>query len=724
MNFLAPAVLSGLAALSLPVAIHLLNKLRIREVRWAATRFLLTAAKKDQRRVKLQDLLLLLLRCAVLALLVFAFARPTLQPADKIALATSAPFTVVVLLDQSASMGASDGVQTRFEAARAAALDLLADLPAGSEAGLFLVHDNYSGPVARPSADIALVRRNVELARLGDRGTDFQPAVRAAIEALRPITEGRRQIHLFTDNQASGWTQLAAVRETIRTDAPDIEFVVHAPDTAGLGGGNLAITSLKPDTATPVAGQPFRVLAEIANYGDAPVSGVRVTLSVDGATPSADAVVDQLAPGGTRFVPLLVRLPAAGHHTLAASIPPDRLTFDNSRTLAIEIAPPRDVLVVETRTGPAPWQGTGHFLASALVPVPAAEAASYYLHVTRVTAAGFDPSQLSHYSAVFLSAAEPLAPAAVSALADYVKAGGGLVVMPGDAAPAALYADEPWAGLLPAGLGLPLEPIDGALEAGPYHHPVLTPWNDPAAGNLAAIRMNKVFPLLETAARPAASDEAAAPVTLLRLADGSPFLMERTLGRGRVVLFAAPPLPAWTNLPLHPSFVPLVHRLYAAAARSTGAKLNLAPGETFQAVVPIERLNQDVYVRGPAANARPIAIGRTELVGIQPMVRFRDTAAAGAYAVYIGQTDQPDFLFAVQPPDGESDLRALPANILDLDVDPTAAAEPASAREAAAKSSFNFPLPTDRQLWTFVIAAAAFLSLAELFCALRASRTT
>jgi len=708
MNFLAPAVLAGLAAVSLPVIIHLLAKFRVREVRWAATRFLLTAVKRDQRRLKVQDLLLLLLRCAVLALLVFAFARPTFQPEDRIAMATGAPFTVAVLLDQSASMGASDGVQTRFEAARAEALDFLAAFPADSAAALFLAHDGYSAPVARPSTDIALVRRNVELARLGDRGTDFKPALHAAFETLRNI-EGRREIHLFTDNQATGWSQLAAIRAEL-AEEPEIRAVIHAP--AGAPGPNLALASLRPDTATPVAGQPFRLLAEVANFGDTPATNVRVTLSVDGDVPSADAVIDQLAPGGSRFVPLLVRLPSSGHHTLTAALPPDRLTFDNTRVHALEIAPPSAVLVVESRNGPAPWQGTGHFLASALVPVPPEQTPSYYLQVERKTAAEVQPSQLSNYSVVFLCDAGPLPPAVASALDDFVKTGGGLVVMPGEATPAAVYATDPWIGLLPAGLGLPLEPVDGAFAPGPYDHALLTPWNDPAAGTLGAIRAARVFPLLETPGRAAA--------TLLRLADGSPFIVAQDYERGRVVLFAAPPVPAWTNLPLHPAFVPLVHRLYSTTARTTATELNLAPGQPFQAVVPIGQLNKDIYQRGPARDARPIAVGRVELVGNQAMVRIKDTAAAGAHAVYIGQTEQPDLLFAVQPPDGESDLRALAADILDPDVDPATAAEPATIASEPADTGFK--LPTDQQLWTWIIAAAAILSLAELLCALRASR--
>ena len=713
MQFLAPAALAGLAAVSLPVIIHMLNKLRIREVRWAAMRFLQAAAKKNQRRVKMEDLILLILRCAVIALLVLAFARPTFQSVEKASLATGDSLTVMVLLDQSASMGASDGIETRFAAARVAALNFLEELPAGSAAGLLLVHDGYASPVSRPSRDLSLVRRSVELAKLTDRGTDFQPAFRAAVEALRNLS-GHREIHLFTDNQLSGWRNREPIRELLKT-VPDIKVVVAAPGAPvdAASSGNLAITGLKLDTAIPVAGQPIRVLAEITNTGDAPVDGVRLTLGVDDDAPSADAVISQLAPGGTRYVPLLVRLPGTGFHTLTASLPTDRLAFDNRRTVALEIAPAHDVLVVESRRGPALWQGTGHFLAGALAPVDEENASRHYLHVTRATVADIDPAKLSGYAVIFLAGADTLTPATVNALSSFVHDGGGLVVMPGDATPADMFLDAPWPDLLPATINPPVEHTQGFVAAGPYNHPLLTLWNDPAAGNLAALRFTKTFTLA-----PLKMPEV---TTALRLDDNTPVIMERTVGKGRVFLFASPPVPSWTNLPLHPAFVPLMHRLYAATAHASTLKLNLAPGDVFQAPVPIDQLNRDVYVRAPGSDAKPVAVGRTELVGTQVMFCVRSTAAAGPYAVYVGQNERPDFFFAVQPPADESDLKTAPADILTGTAALSSSDSPAAGSPSVRPSSA--PLLTARQLWMIALAAVAFLSCTELLLALRSSRS-
>ena len=92
MNFLNQALLFGIFAVSIPIVIHLLNRRRFRKVPWAAMRFLVVSVEQNQRRMKLEDLILLLLRCAIVALLAFAVARPVVEglqgiPGSKVAAA-------------------------------------------------------------------------------------------------------------------------------------------------------------------------------------------------------------------------------------------------------------------------------------------------------------------------------------------------------------------------------------------------------------------------------------------------------------------------------------------------------------------------------------------------------------------------------------------------------------------------------------------------------------
>src|SRR3954464_7380578 len=123
----------GVLAVSVPIVIHLLNKRKFERVVWAAMRFLKVSVEQNQRRIQIEDMLLLVLRCLLLVLLGFALARPvSCRSSGAGGGVGQAKVTAVLLLDNSYSMSASDGNKSRFEMAKEAADQAIAALPAGS----------------------------------------------------------------------------------------------------------------------------------------------------------------------------------------------------------------------------------------------------------------------------------------------------------------------------------------------------------------------------------------------------------------------------------------------------------------------------------------------------------------------------------------------------------------------------------------------------------------
>src|SRR5512134_2626940 len=120
MSFLNPIMLFGIAAVSIPIIIHLLNRRRFQKVVWAAMRFIQASVEKNQKRMRIEDMILLALRCLLLALLALALARPAILSNASDVFGQS-KVTGVIVLDNSYSMGMTDGVMTRFEKARKAA---------------------------------------------------------------------------------------------------------------------------------------------------------------------------------------------------------------------------------------------------------------------------------------------------------------------------------------------------------------------------------------------------------------------------------------------------------------------------------------------------------------------------------------------------------------------------------------------------------------------------
>ena len=160
MSFLNPLLLFGLAAVAVPIIIHLLNRRKFRKIDWAAMKFVKLSIDQNQRRMKLEDLILLLLRCALLALLALALARPVMRQSES-SFMGQAGVTSVLVLDNSFSMGLEDGEATRFERAKAACTNILDSLPSGSSVALYLGSDVVRPVIEEPVFDLDAVREGI-----------------------------------------------------------------------------------------------------------------------------------------------------------------------------------------------------------------------------------------------------------------------------------------------------------------------------------------------------------------------------------------------------------------------------------------------------------------------------------------------------------------------------------------------------------------------------------
>src|SRR6266550_2706860 len=172
MAFLNPILLFGLAAVAAPVLIHLLNRRKYQHIPWGAMRFLRTSVTKNQRRLRIEDWLLLLFRCAILALLAIALARPAIRQASG-ALFGGSNVTAVILLDNSYSMSQTDGSSSRFDQAKIVASQVIDSLPSGSKVSIIVASDIADAIIPQPTADLNLARQTIAAARLTDRSTDL-----------------------------------------------------------------------------------------------------------------------------------------------------------------------------------------------------------------------------------------------------------------------------------------------------------------------------------------------------------------------------------------------------------------------------------------------------------------------------------------------------------------------------------------------------------------------
>jgi len=656
MGFLNGIVLWGLAAAALPVLVHLLNKFQVQRVRWAAMRFLNEAMQRTQRKLRLEDVLLLLLRCLAVALLVLAFARPVLHWKGGDPVFSGSPVDAVLVVDDSMSMGMSNGVSTSFEQARDAAGKVLDGLGSGSEAALFFVSDRVKKAVPIPTRDFALLRRNLQEGGPGSRASNLLPGIQAAVDLLKGRTGKPKDLFLFTDDQEGAWRQSAEIQALFDQSKADIRF--HLLPAGDGMTDNLAIASVKLDVGLPVANQPLRCLVQVSNWGASAANDVRVSVSTDQSPPQAEAVIPQIDPGQSVTASLILRVGESGPHTLTASIPPDRLPADNQRSTAFLAQEQVRVLVVEADPSAARQDQDGFFLVNALTPVSPDQRDSYYLKVADGSEADLGRGNLSQYDAIFLAGMGRLEAKDAEALAAYVKQGGGLVLVPGKESDIQAYNNDPALGpLLPA----KLSPAQDApakflfLQHGPYLHPLVAFWNDAENGGLDGMRLSRFHPLMLSAAAPGSAGAQA----VIAYADGQPAIADRAVGAGRILQFGFPLLTAWGNVPIHPSFVPLVQRLVGYLSKHDSDELSLAPGSTFTQQAGIETVGKEFSVLAPGDKEKRVG-GHVDLDGQNGVIHFSETDNAGPYLLFLGDNPKPIAAFAVQTDPAESNLARVP----------------------------------------------------------------
>ena len=630
--FAHPAMLAGLSAVAVPVLIHLLSRRRHVDVAWAAMRFLRVADARHRRRLRAEDVLLLLLRCVTVALLAVAAAGPLLGPA---ASAGRGGVTAVLVVDDSATMAGTDGVASRADRARRAAGELLDGLPTGSSVAVLMASDTVAPLVASPTRDLSLVRKLIADAPPTGRASDLLPAVRAAVELLRTV-QGPREIDVLTDGQRTALARSTEIAAALRA-APYVSarFVLVGPDVRS----NVGVSALRPAGDLTPTGRPVRFEATVTNYGAEPVRDLPVRLSVDADAPSAEATVPEVPAGASRTVALYARLPTAGPHAVTATVPPDRMPADDRRTIIVRGQGKLHVLlVVGEHGGPA-----ASFLRAALQPVAADQRADYFVQVATAAPAELATASLSDVACVVVAGSPPLDAAAANAVASYVDAGGGLIVFP-DAA-----IDGPFAALLPAAVGPPTgdaaRPVH--LSAGPFEHPLAAVWNDPANGSPAAAQVFRASTLTP----------ADAARVVLPMADGRPFAVERPTGRGRAIVFAVAADTDASDLPDRGGlFVPLLYRCLAAVVDRRDESLNGPVGRPLLGTAGVTDVGRAVTVR-PPDGASP---GTTTVTLTDGRAGFRYDATdrAGAYAATVnGATTR----YAAQADPAESSLESVTA---------------------------------------------------------------
>ena len=668
MSFLNPLLLAGIAGIASPIIIHLLARKQIKRVVWAAMRFLKITVDRNQRKMTIEDLLLLVLRCLIVALLALALARPAIRQGGIGVLGGDE--ATLILLDNSGSMSTSDGAVTRFENAQKAASQILDGLPAGSRVAVWLVSDTLHESIPEPTRDLALARKIVREAKRSDQGTEWQPALRRAIDVLKRQAGVRKHIYAVTDGQAVGWHGIGETRnllESVKKEMQASLILVSEGELRNIGVGDIRLAS-----ALASVNQTLRFEVSVSNYGPEEVRNVAVSLGIDEEPPADEQTLELLPAGGeAKAISLFATFREPGFHTLTARVHADRCTFDDQRTFALRVIDEVNVLLVDGDPGAEPRDSEVFYLRNALTPVPAELRDRFFIKTKTVTGAEFDKVALKDFEAVVLANVVDLSAVAVDALQGFVRMGGGLMVFPGSRISIPFYNDRLLAerGLLPAAFGDARgDPLDESkaerplnffhLQSKDYAHRIVELWKDPASGSLGGAQFYRAFSL-QPAKKSDIPADGGAPLVVLSYSDGQPAVMERSYGFGRVLQFSSTADGAWNDLPVRLVFLPLMHRALGFLLARFEDRLNVRVGTPFTYAVAAERAGKDFTVTVPGAKREAARAKSVMVKNSIPLIEQTDTSLAGAYSVRFAEDGSAPLRFAAAADPNEGDLHEL-----------------------------------------------------------------
>ncbi len=659
MGFLNAGLLLGMLGISVPILIHLLNRFRFRRIDWAAMELLRRAVLTRSRQIRLEDLLLLILRCAVILLLALSLARPTITASGAKWFGGEARIGAVIAIDASYSMAHRPGQRSRFDHALQIVEVVESTLEPGDTISLVLMGQKSHILLRNVTYNEGRFKEALAEAAPLPEGLNLDVCLDELAELVREMKAPVRECYCITDAQTVTWRELSDPAR-LSLEAIDQAATAFFVPTGVGGVENLALTSFARTSGALRKGSLARFVAEIRNCGARPQDAAVILYAGNEAVDQRS--VSAIRPGTTRAVDLYARFQEVGSVTLRARLARragaerdtfDALAVDNARHAVAHVPEEVRILCVDGDASDRPEESETHFLKRALAPwrYLSAEVLPSALSVDVVPYLELGTKAIEAYDLVVLANVRDIRTAHIEAIAQLVEEGGALVIFLGDTVDAGLLngrLKREETSLLPAELGAVVTAPgeEGfALEIADRGHPLAKAISSLPAELLNQARVKKLVQ---------ATPVPGARVILKVGGTGAPLLLEREIGFGRVVLMTSTADRAWTNLPAHPIFPILVHETITLATRRPFERQFMV-NEPLVAVIPGQIPDTSAAFRDPEGQESSVRVTQKETMRVAELSR---QTAPGFYEVVLASVGNPIRL-AVNVDTRESDVMNL-----------------------------------------------------------------
>lgn len=663
MSFLSPAFLLGLPLVAIPVLIHFFSRKQRTPIRWGAMDFLMASATPRRRFMRLRDLLLLLLRIAIVLALIGALAQPMLSSGW---IGSTGPRDVILIIDNSMSTARKLSGGTAFDRELDEADKIIHQLKPSDVIRVLLASPvpewMTDGPVAGGSGAARELSDRLHELKPNDGSAGILECVQSALRTEPVRKDVSRFITILTDGQAHGWRAdvpgaWAAIRSAVEKSKWPVVIRVLVPEGASADSANLTvekITSVRPVVA---AGQPVTLTASVKNNGTRPSAATSLAWSTREESLGM-STVPALQPGAGTTVSLSQPFANPGLVEVSCKLSSqDDLPPDDSARYLLEVTRSVPILLVEGEAPSDPAASDSRYFMAALgygddnQPGPAAA-----IFQPKLIGYGkLRDADLSAYQCVVLADVPRLPTEMAQKLARYVSSGGGLWMALGDQTDISAYNEQSATlstqPLLPTPVGDASDREKFMSLAPPSsENPVTALLADTHRLDIDRVRIYRRHQF------DVAGD--AGLNVLLRAEGGAPVAVEKELGRGRIIVMGVPFGPDWSSLPLCHAYVVMVREWLWSLTESGLTRRNLQSGEALQITAPADVSNGAATLETPTGRVAQL-FGQEE--DGRMIFRFGKTQAPGPYRLTLSsKTSQTEEFYVGRDPE-ESNLTPLTA---------------------------------------------------------------
>lgn len=615
MTFLNPLVLFGLLAASIPIIIHLLNLRKLKVVEFSSLQFLKEMQKNKMRKIRIKQILLLILRTLIIVFLVFSFSRPTIKNINIAGLGSEVKNTVVLIVDDTPSMSVQDKRGELITQARKIASKILELSEDGDE--VYLLKFSELNPLIEkfePSSKYSALKE-LEKIEISDVSKNFYDVFVSISKILENAKNLSKEVYIITDFQTSNFSNEELFSNLKLDKSIDRNTRIYFFKLGEKDFYNISIDSLVINNRIFELNKPISVTTSITNFSNIDAKNTNSNLSFNDKKVSQKGI-DLKSQSSSKFT-LTGQANQYGFILGKLEIEDDDFIKDNNYFFGFYVPDKIKVLMVSETEQDL-------LFINLVLSQTLDENSDPIFEITNTTPKFINSFNLMNYDLIVTSSIEKIDN--LDRIITYVNNGGNILILPSDNSNPIAF------GRALEKLGLQtINGVSGSKDIKTNYtrfkevdlnHPIFTGiFVEKKTGR---IESPKIYYSFNYKAGLKGKD-------IITLENNYSFLVEEKLGRGNILLFTSAMNLNWNEFPIKPIFVPLINRIGLYSNSGINNCFSFIAGEEVK--LRLSKLNQSdvklVYPDGresvislPKENEKDfLSVGKLTQSGIYKLIQ-------------------------------------------------------------------------------------------------------